>query len=114
MSLTFNSKAADKAKAILKDKGLSETSGFRFSVKGGGCYGFEYNISIEKPRKFDMPSKDDKVTISNGVRIIVDKRSLTYMEGTEIGWEETNFGYRFTYSNPNSKGICGCGISFTT
>ena len=114
MSLTFTIQAADKAREILKDKGLPETSGFRFSIKGGGCYGFEYSIDVENARKFDMPSKDDKIFISNDIRIIVDKKSLIFMEGTEIGWEESNFGYRFTYSNPNAKGICGCGTSFTT
>ena len=114
MSLMFTPQAADKAKAILKDKGFPETSGFRFSIKGGGCYGFEYSIEIENEKKFDMPSKDDEIIISNGVRIIVDKKSLIFMEGTEIDWEESNFGHRFIYSNPNAKGICGCGISFTT
>ena len=113
MAVSLSEVAADKILKILKEQDLPATAGLRFGIKGGGCSGFEYFIDVEpSPRKFDMPSSSDVVFVSNGVRILVDKKSLLFMDGTVIDWEEHNLGHQFIYSNPNATGTCGCGTSF--
>lgn len=114
MAIQLTERAAEKVREILQERGLPETAGLRFAIKGGGCSGFEYVVDLEKsPRKFDMPSRHDKVFVSNGARILVDKKSLLFLDGTEIDWAEQQFGHAFTYTNPNARGICGCGTSFS-
>jgi len=112
--IQISERAANKVKAILTERGLPETAGLRFAIKGGGCSGFEYVVDlVESPRKFDMPSRHDKVFVDNGTRVLVDKKSLLFLDGTMIDWEEQEFGHSFTYSNPNASGTCGCGTSFS-
>jgi iron-sulfur cluster assembly protein len=114
MALTLTERAAEKAREILEERGLPATAGLRFGVKGGGCSGFEYVVDLESnPRKFDMPGRNDKVFVSHGTRLLVDKKSYLYLNGIEIDWEQNQFGHAFTYNNPNAKGVCGCGISFS-
>ncbi len=114
MSLTLTPRAAERIQGMLKEKGLPETAGIRFGVKGGGCSGFEYKVDLEpSPRTFDMPKKDDQVFVSHGTRLVVDKKSYLFLGGVEIDWEEQPFGHSFVYRNPNAKGTCGCGTSFS-
>lgn len=114
MPIALTEKAATKIKEILQKKGLPSTAGLRFGVKGGGCSGFEYVVDVEaNPRKFEMPGKSDQVFVSHGARILVDKKSYLFLNGMEIDWEEQQFGHSFTYKNPNAKGVCGCGTSFS-
>jgi len=76
--IKISERAANKVKEILTERGLPETAGLRFAIKGGGCSGFEYVVDlVESPRKFDMPSRHDKVFVDNGTRVLVDKKSLT-------------------------------------
>ena len=114
MSIELTERAAEQIQALLAERELPPTAGLRFAIKGGGCSGFEYVVDLVKsPRKFDMPSRHDKVFVSNGTRILVDKKSLLFLEGSEIDWEEQDFGHAFVYKNPNAAGICGCGSSFS-
>ena len=114
MAISMTERAATKVQEILSERGLPATAGLRVGIKGGGCSGFEYVVDLVKsPRKFDMPSRHDKVFVSNGARVLVDKKSLLFLQGTEIDWEEQEFGHSFVYTNPNAKGICGCGTSFS-
>ena len=111
--LILTENAAERIKGLLKDRGLPETAGMRFGVKGGGCSGFEYQVDVvESPRKFDMPSRHDKVFVSEGVRLLIDQKSLLFLDGMTVDWVEHNFGHSFTYTNPNATGTCGCGTSF--
>ncbi|MBL4845481.1 MAG: iron-sulfur cluster assembly accessory protein [Planctomycetes bacterium] len=114
MAITLSDRAAVKVREILAERGLPETAGLRFAIKGGGCSGFEYVVDlVTSPRKFDMPSRHDKVFVTSGTRLLVDKKSLLFLDGTEIDWEEQEFGHSFTYTNPNASGTCGCGTSFS-
>ena len=114
MAITVSDAAANRIKSILEERGLPATAGLRIGIKGGGCSGFEYVVDLVKQaRKFDMPSRHDQVFVSNGARILIDRKSLLFLDGTEIGWTEQEFGHSFTYENPNAKGICGCGTSFS-
>ena len=114
MAITMTERAASRVKEILEERGLPNKAGLRFAIKGGGCSGFEYVVDlVDKPRKFDMPGRHDKVFVSNGARILVDKKSLLFLDGTQIDFEEQEFGHAFTYTNPNASGVCGCGTSFS-
>lgn len=114
MAITVTDRAAERIKGILEERGLPDTAGLRFAIKGGGCSGFEYVVDlVTQPRKFDMPSRSDQVFVDKGIRMLVDKKSLLFLDGTQIDWEEQRFGHAFTYTNPNASGVCGCGTSFS-
>ncbi len=79
----------------------------RVRVVGGGCSGFQYQLAL------DEESKDgDQVFEQNGVKILVDERSLSLLDGTEIDYVEDLMGAGFRFSNPNAASSCGCGESF--
>lgn len=105
--------ASEKFKQLLKEKELPINSAIRFIVKGGGCSGFTLDVAIEPPRKYDMAARHDTKFVSEGIRILVDKKSLLFLDGMQVRYEEQPFGHKFVYDNPNSKGTCGCGISFS-
>lgn len=116
----LTNKAAEQIKKIFEEKELPLDSAIRFGVKGGGCAGFEYTVDVEKPSRGVLPIAGDQLSVSDhefhdkGIRIIVDSKSLLFIDGMLVDWKEHNFGHSFEFSNPNSSGTCGCGISFTT
>lgn len=114
MDLILTENATNHVKKLLEMEGLSERCGLRVSVKGGGCAGFEYHVELErKPSKFELLRVDEKVIVSNGIRILTDDMSLMYIRGSTIDWKEVNLGFQFVFENPLSTGSCGCGISFS-
>lgn len=80
----------------------------RVGVKGGGCSGFEYHLAFESNRE-----EWDELFESNGVKILVDTKSLLYLNGTTIDYLNTLTGGGFKFNNPNATGSCGCGTSFS-
>ena len=105
--ITLTEIAANKVKEIAKAEGL-EGQGLRLQVKGGGCSGFQYDLYFDE-KATDM----DQVLESNGVQLFVDPLSLQYLENTEIDYVEGLHGAGFKFGNPNVKGTCGCGSSFS-
>ena len=105
--------AAAQFKKLFKDREIPNTSAVRFTVKGGGCSGFQLDVSIEPPRRFDMARKTDTKFVSEEVRILADQKSLLFLSGMTVRYEKQQFGHKFTYDNPNAKGVCGCGESFS-
>ena len=79
----------------------------RVGVKGGGCSGFEYNLGFDTNRE-----EWDELFESNGVKILVDTKSLIYLSGTKIDYLNAITGGGFKFNNPNANGSCGCGTSF--
>jgi len=104
--LTLSSTAAGKVKEFLVQHGKPE-AGLRVRVVGGGCSGFQYQLALD-----EQAGTEDKVYEQNGVKLFVDAKSLLYLEGTEIDYVEDIMGSGFRFTNPNSKGTCGCGESF--
>ena len=107
MSLTISEAAADRVKAFLDNRGKG--LGVRLGVKTTGCSGMAYVIEF-----VDELNPDEDVSFEDkGVTIVVDKKSLIILDGTEIdyGKEGLNEGFKFT--NPNESDRCGCGESFT-
>jgi len=100
--------AATKIKDLLAEEGKPE-SGLRVFVQGGGCSGFQYGLMIEEAGA----GVGDQLFESNGVRLLVDPVSLSYLKGAEVDFVDTITGGGFTIKNPNASSTCGCGSSFS-
>jgi iron-sulfur cluster assembly protein len=101
--------AALKIRALLEKDGVPlDQGGLRVGVQGGGCSGLSYAMRLDtqsRPR--------DKVFEEHGARIFVDPKSLLYLNGTTLEYEETLMRQGFVFQNPNAARNCGCGSSFT-
>jgi iron-sulfur cluster assembly protein len=106
MSISLTSAAADRVQAFLARRGHGV--GLRVSVKKTGCSGFAYVVNYA-----DDIAADDVVFEDRGVKVIVDKASLGYIDGTEVDFVKQGLNEAFRFRNPNVKGECGCGESFT-
>ena len=103
--LTLSATAIQKVKSILAERG--EEAGLRIAVIGGGCSGFQYQMTLDKEA-----NADDRVIEQDGLKVFVDARSLLYLTGTRVDYVEGLTGSGFKFENPNAKGSCGCGESF--
>jgi len=81
----------------------------RLGVKGSGCSGFSYVIQFED----NPPREKDIELFFNGIRVLVDKKSMSYLDGCVLDWEKTLIAQGFKFVNPNESSRCGCGSSFT-
>ena len=103
----------DKAKSQMEGL-LSKNPGkyaVSLAVKGGGCAGFQYDWGFIATK--DAIGQDDVIEDWGTGRFVVDDASMLYVAGTNIDWNEEVFGSQFEISNPNAKGGCGCGESFS-
>ena len=82
--------------------------GLRLSVKKTGCSGFAYVVNYA-----DEIAAEDVVFEDHGVKVIVDRESLGFIDGTEVDFVKQGLNEAFRFRNPNVKGECGCGESFT-
>src|SRR5437762_14138547 len=99
-------KAIDKSKKTFAKEGVDER--LRLSVLGGGCSGLSYQF------KFDTRQRStDKVFDYDGVKIFVDPKSLLYLNGMILDYQESLMQSGFVFDNPNAKKACGCGTSFS-
>ncbi|MDU0809789.1 MAG: iron-sulfur cluster assembly protein IscA [Burkholderia sp.] len=105
MSIRLTEKAAHHVQKYLTQRGNG--IGLRLSVHRGGCSGFSYKIEY-----VDNLAPDDQVFESHGVRIVVDSKSLIYIDGMELDFTRKGMNEGFEFRNPNVKAKCGCGESF--
>jgi iron-sulfur cluster assembly protein len=103
-SLSLSERAAKKIKQLVAEK---PDAGLRVKVVGGGCSGLQYRMEI------DAAQDRDKVFERDGARLIVDKKSFLYLNGSELDYAEELMSSGFKLVNPNVKRACGCGESFT-
>ena len=106
--IIITDKAVEFAKQKLATRGTPDAA-IRLGIKGGGCSGFSYVIQFED----DPPRERDRVYEADGVRFIVDKKSLIYLAGSALDYERTLMFQGFKFRNPNEATSCGCGHSFT-
>jgi iron-sulfur cluster assembly protein len=100
--------AIEKAYEKLKDRS-SEDSYIRVGVRGGKCSGFSYVIEF-----YDgLPKNKDIVFIFDKVKILIDVKSIIYLNGTILDWESDVMKHGFVFKNPNIKSECGCKESFS-
>jgi iron-sulfur cluster assembly protein len=108
LSVTITDAAVELARQKLTKRGTPDAA-IRLGVKGGGCSGFGYVIAFED----EPPRERDRVFEADGVRFIVDKKSLIYLAGSVLDFEKTLMFQGFKFKNPNEATSCGCGHSFT-
>lgn len=80
----------------------------RIAVVGGGCSGYSYNMAFE-----EKPDEEDIVIESKGIKMLIDEYSLRYLDNSEIDYVNNIMGSGYKINNPNSKGECSCGHSFS-
>jgi iron-sulfur cluster assembly protein len=106
MSISLTENAAIRVKNFLANRGKGV--GLRLGVKTTGCSGMAYVLEF-----VDEIGDDDKVFESNGVKVVIDPKSLLYLNGTEVDYGKEGLNEGFKFNNPNVKDQCGCGESFT-
>jgi iron-sulfur cluster assembly protein len=107
--ITVTEKAKKRLSELMLADSFDPTAHFvRVGVKGGGCSGLSYQLAFDKE-----PSDQDQVIEDNGMRIVVDKKSLLYLAGTSLEFSDGLNGKGFVFHNPNASRTCGCGESFS-
>ncbi|MFW2438244.1 MAG: iron-sulfur cluster assembly protein IscA [Arenicellales bacterium] len=106
MAINLTEKAADHVRNFIEKRGGA--AGLRLAVKTSGCSGLAYVLEF-----VDEIDDSDEVFETAGINIIVDKKSLIYLDGTELDYKRDGLNEGFEFNNPNVKDACGCGESFT-
>ncbi|MCW8828838.1 MAG: iron-sulfur cluster assembly protein IscA [Gammaproteobacteria bacterium] len=105
MAVTLTEAAAERVRNFLSGRGKGE--GLRLGVRTSGCSGMAYVLEFA-----DEINDEDQVFESNGVKVIVDQKSMVYLDGTEVDFAREGLNEGFKFNNPNVKDACGCGESF--
>jgi iron-sulfur cluster assembly protein len=107
MSITLTEAAAQHVQKSLTKRGTGQ--GLRVGVRKSGCSGLAYVVELA-----DAAAPEDEVFENHGVRLFVDRRSLVYLDGTELDYRREGLNEGFRFNNPNVRSQCGCGESFNT
>ena len=100
--------ASAKVRELLEGEGNPELA-LRVYVAGGGCSGLQYGMALD-----DSMLDGDTLVEYEGIRVLVDSESLSFIEGSQIDYVDSLMGAGFTVNNPNAVSTCGCGHSFKT
>lgn len=104
--ITMSPTAEEKIRELMHED--KDTIGLRVYVKGGGCHGYQYGMSLESKM-----SDDDTVIEKGDVKVIMDSQSIPLLTGAEVDYVDSVQGSGFAIKNPQAKTTCGCGSSFT-
>ncbi|WP_020560248.1 iron-sulfur cluster assembly protein IscA [Thiofilum flexile] len=104
--ITLTEAATERVQRFLANRGKGV--GLRLGVKTTGCSGMAYTLEF-----VDQLEDTDTVFDANGVKVVLDPKSLVYLDGTELDYTREGLNEGFKFSNPNEKARCGCGESFT-
>jgi iron-sulfur cluster assembly protein len=105
MAVTLTDRAADHVRRYIEKRGKGV--GLRLGVKTTGCSGLAYKLEFA-----DQALPEDSQFESHGVRVLIDPKSLAYLDGTELDFVREGLNEGFKFNNPNEKDRCGCGESF--
>ncbi|RXJ73138.1 iron-sulfur cluster assembly protein IscA [Veronia nyctiphanis] len=105
MAITMTDAAASRVKAFLDNRGKG--IGLRLGVRTSGCSGMAYVLEF-----VDDLQQGDEVFEHDGVKVIIDPKSLVYLDGTELDFAKEGLNEGFKFNNPNVSSECGCGESF--
>ncbi|MCM8811568.1 MAG: iron-sulfur cluster assembly accessory protein [Candidatus Omnitrophica bacterium] len=105
--ITLTEKAIKKVQTLQESEGKTGYA-LRIRVVGGGCSGYSYAMDFDQ-----NPSSEDAVFDNNGIKVVVDPKSLPMVDNCRVDWVDAMTGAGFTIENPNAKGSCGCGHSFS-
>ncbi len=100
-------RAAQEVRKIKSDNNIPETHALRLGVKGGGCSGMSYVLAFD-----EKPRQGDKTFSLEGLTVYVDPKSLFYLSGTTLDFNDGLNGRGFVFNNPQATKTCGCGHSF--
>lgn len=107
--ITVSEKALEHIVELMVDAGITpDTSHLRVGVKGGGCSGLSYVMDFDSK----IESTDEMVECGGGLKVVIDKKSVLYLFGTELDYSDGLNGKGFQWINPNASRECGCGSSF--
>lgn len=107
--ITINEDALKHLKNLIKEEGINTQTHFlRVGVKGGGCSGLSYVMDFDD-NKTEM---DEVVEVDDELKVVIDKKSVLYLFGTELQFSSGLNGKGFQWVNPNASRTCGCGESF--
>ena len=101
-------RAAKEVKKIMDEQKMPESVVLRVGVQGGGCSGFQYALGFDN----EVNPAIDEVAELHGIKVVVDRKSNMYLNGTEVDFYEGLEKRGFTFNNPNAQKSCGCGTSF--
>ncbi|MEJ2454519.1 MAG: iron-sulfur cluster assembly protein IscA [Candidatus Thiodiazotropha sp.] len=105
MGITITEAAAKHVQSYLANRGKG--LGIRLAVRTSGCSGMAYEMEF-----VDELQDEDQVFEDHGVKVVVDAKSLVYLDGTEVDYAREGLNEGFKFNNPNAKSECGCGESF--
>jgi iron-sulfur cluster assembly accessory protein len=106
--ISMTSGAVARVKRMQKDRGLADAA-LRVFVSGGGCSGLQYGMAFER-----QPRESDLRYCFDGVNVVVDPMSISFLSGSSIDYIDDLMGGGFKIDNPNAVAACGCGQSFRT
>jgi len=110
--IILTEKAAEEVRRIVADQaaqGTTEKLYLRMRVVGGGCSGFQHKLDLDP----QVNAKLDEVFELHGVEVVIDKRSLLYLDGVTVDYHNDLNKRGFSITNPSAKSTCGCGSSFS-
>ena len=108
MAVGLSEAAVKQVKELKQAQNLPETVFLRMGVKGGGCSGMSYLLEFDSEK-----GPHDKEFEIDGVKVVVDKKSYIYLNGTTLDCVTQGLTGGFTFVNPQAKSSCGCGTSFS-
>ncbi len=106
MAVTLTKRAATHISNFFAKRGKGE--GLRLGVRTSGCSGMAYVLEF-----VDVIAPEDQVFEEHGVKVVIDPKSMLYLDGTELDFVKEGLNEGFKFNNPNVKDACGCGESFT-
>jgi len=107
--ITVTEGAANEVKRIIADNNFTEKVYLRVRVQGGGCSGFQNKLDLDQ----NFNEKTDNLFDVHGIQVVVDKRSMIYLEGATIDFHNDLNKRGFSVTNPQAKSTCGCGSSYS-
>jgi iron-sulfur cluster assembly accessory protein len=106
--ITFTARALDMIRQALEETKGEDGDFLRVGVRGGGCSGFQYSLNFTSE-----VDDEDVLVVVDGLKVVTDAFSASYLKGTELDYVDTLQGSGFKFNNPNAKRTCGCGSSFS-
>lgn len=104
--LQITDKAYNQIRSVMVEE--NTTVALRVFVQGGGCSGFSYGFTFDEKQ-----ADDDFVLEKDGIKVLVDAMSMSYLDGAEIDYKKDLTAAQFVIKNPNATNTCGCGSSFS-
>ncbi|MCK6542146.1 iron-sulfur cluster insertion protein ErpA [bacterium] len=106
--VVITQRAIEEIGSIMREQSIPENYTLRMGVQGGGCSGFQYSLAFD-----ETISENDTILEFGAVKVAVDYKSMLYLKGVTLDFQDGLNGRGFVFNNPNAKKTCGCGSSFS-